>query len=151
LSIAVRGRALASGFFPHVGRKFTLAEELRAFLARLPKGRATQDESVRMVVMFERFVHGDESVVADAAEQQPQQQSRAEAAPQRANASSTLSVRRSSRKARGGGAGATATQLSRAAPREDGGGTWISTEMQDAYRHLHRLGHAHSVETWVHL
>ena len=37
-----------------------------------------------------------------------------------------------------------------AAPREDGGGTWISAEMQAAYLHLHQLGHAHSVETWVH-
>jgi len=38
-----------------------------------------------------------------------------------------------------------------AAPREDGGGTWISTEMQAAYRRLHQLGHAHSVETWIQL
>jgi len=36
-----------------------------------------------------------------------------------------------------------------AAPRSDGGGTWISAEMQAAYLRLHRLGHAHSVETWV--
>lgn len=36
-----------------------------------------------------------------------------------------------------------------AAPRDiDGGGTWITTEMRDAYVSLHRLGHAHSVETW---
>ncbi|GHB27667.1 leucyl/phenylalanyl-tRNA--protein transferase [Salinicola rhizosphaerae] len=27
-------------------------------------------------------------------------------------------------------------------------GTWISDEMNAAYRHLHRLGYAHSVETW---
>ncbi|MDP3037787.1 MAG: leucyl/phenylalanyl-tRNA--protein transferase, partial [Rhodocyclaceae bacterium] len=27
-------------------------------------------------------------------------------------------------------------------------GTWISTEMQLAYRRLHALGYAHSVETW---
>lgn len=26
--------------------------------------------------------------------------------------------------------------------------TWISTEMQDAYTHLHNLGYAHSVECW---
>ena len=29
------------------------------------------------------------------------------------------------------------------------GGTWLSTEMQAAYMRLHRLGHAHSVETWI--
>jgi leucyl/phenylalanyl-tRNA---protein transferase len=27
-------------------------------------------------------------------------------------------------------------------------GTWISPDMQTAYLELHRLGHAHSVETW---
>jgi leucyl/phenylalanyl-tRNA--protein transferase len=27
-------------------------------------------------------------------------------------------------------------------------GTWITDEMQAAYRQLHRLGHAHSVEVW---
>lgn len=36
-----------------------------------------------------------------------------------------------------------------AAPREQGGGTWISAEMQAAYRHLHDIGYAHSVETWM--
>ncbi len=35
-----------------------------------------------------------------------------------------------------------------AAPREIGGGTWITREMQAAYIALHRLGYAHSVETW---
>ncbi len=35
-----------------------------------------------------------------------------------------------------------------AQPRADGGGTWLTEEMIDAYCHLHRLGHAHSVETW---
>ena len=36
-----------------------------------------------------------------------------------------------------------------AAPREhDGGGTWITDEMRAAYVELHRLGYAHSVETW---
>ncbi len=36
-----------------------------------------------------------------------------------------------------------------AAPREtDGGGTWITSEMRAAYLVLHRLGHAHSIETW---
>lgn len=33
-----------------------------------------------------------------------------------------------------------------AAPRADDHGTWIGAEMVAAYRHLHRLGHAHSVE-----
>lgn len=28
-------------------------------------------------------------------------------------------------------------------------GTWITTEMFDAYCELHRLGHAHSLEVWV--
>ncbi len=32
------------------------------------------------------------------------------------------------------------------APRRDQDGTWITAEMQAAYRELHRLGHAHSVE-----
>jgi leucyl/phenylalanyl-tRNA--protein transferase len=27
-------------------------------------------------------------------------------------------------------------------------GTWITPEMKDAYRELHRLGHTHSVEVW---
>lgn len=27
-------------------------------------------------------------------------------------------------------------------------GTWITPEMKDAYRKLHKLGHAHSVEVW---
>ena len=35
-----------------------------------------------------------------------------------------------------------------ATPRNDGLGTWITTEMQAAYIEMHRLGHAHSVETW---
>jgi leucyl/phenylalanyl-tRNA--protein transferase len=34
-------------------------------------------------------------------------------------------------------------------PREGQAGTWITEEMQAAYRELHRLGHAHSVETWI--
>lgn len=33
-----------------------------------------------------------------------------------------------------------------AAPRAAGGGTWITTEMRDAYCALHAAGHAHSVE-----
>ncbi|MBL8525453.1 MAG: leucyl/phenylalanyl-tRNA--protein transferase [Betaproteobacteria bacterium] len=36
-----------------------------------------------------------------------------------------------------------------AAPREPGGGTWIVPEMQEAYGRLHKLGVAHSVESWV--
>jgi leucyl/phenylalanyl-tRNA--protein transferase len=35
------------------------------------------------------------------------------------------------------------------APRNGQKGTWITGEMQDAYRKLHELGFAHSVETWV--
>lgn len=34
------------------------------------------------------------------------------------------------------------------APRPGQDGTWITTNMQLAYAHLHRLGHAHSVEAW---
>lgn len=36
-----------------------------------------------------------------------------------------------------------------AAPRPSQPGTWISAEMRAAYRRLHELGYAHSVETWV--
>ncbi len=35
-----------------------------------------------------------------------------------------------------------------AAPRPGSPGTWITPEMQAAYLELHRLGYAHSVETW---
>lgn len=35
-----------------------------------------------------------------------------------------------------------------AAPRDNHSGSWIVPAMIDAYVHLHRLGHAHSVETW---
>ncbi|MDR9437109.1 MAG: leucyl/phenylalanyl-tRNA--protein transferase [Thiohalophilus sp.] len=35
-----------------------------------------------------------------------------------------------------------------ALPRRDGLGTWITDEMQRAYRHFHEAGHAHSVEAW---
>jgi leucyl/phenylalanyl-tRNA--protein transferase len=34
-------------------------------------------------------------------------------------------------------------------PRDGQPGTWIVPEMQAAYCELHRLGHAHSVETWI--
>ena len=36
-----------------------------------------------------------------------------------------------------------------AAPRDDAAGTWITPDMIAAYCELHRLGHAHSVETWI--
>ncbi len=35
------------------------------------------------------------------------------------------------------------------APRAGQPGTWITTEMQAAYRQLHGLGYAHSIETWI--
>lgn len=35
------------------------------------------------------------------------------------------------------------------APRNGQAGTWITAEMQAAYRRLHELGFAHSVETWI--
>ncbi len=36
-----------------------------------------------------------------------------------------------------------------AGPRRGATGTWLLSEMIDAYRRLHALGHAHSVETWL--
>ncbi len=36
-----------------------------------------------------------------------------------------------------------------AMPRSDGNGTWITQDMIAAYCELHRLGHAHSIETWI--
>ncbi len=36
-----------------------------------------------------------------------------------------------------------------AAPRDGEAGTWIVPDMKAAYRRLHALGHAHSVETWI--
>lgn len=36
-----------------------------------------------------------------------------------------------------------------AAPRDGASGTWIVAEMQAAYGHLHELGYAHCVETWI--
>jgi leucyl/phenylalanyl-tRNA--protein transferase len=36
-----------------------------------------------------------------------------------------------------------------AAPREGASGTWIHEEMITSYCELHRLGYAHSVETWM--
>ncbi|MEC5385862.1 leucyl/phenylalanyl-tRNA--protein transferase [Uliginosibacterium sp. H3] len=35
-----------------------------------------------------------------------------------------------------------------AAPREPGGGTWISPQIQDAYCRIHEMGWAHSIEAW---
>ena len=35
-----------------------------------------------------------------------------------------------------------------AAPREGQAGTWIDDDMIEAYTRLHRLGHAHSFESW---
>jgi len=35
-----------------------------------------------------------------------------------------------------------------ATARNDGPGTWITTEIQNAYIEMHHLGHAHSVEAW---
>jgi leucyl/phenylalanyl-tRNA--protein transferase len=35
-----------------------------------------------------------------------------------------------------------------AAPRSGASGTWITPAIQDAYRRLHQLGFAHSVESW---
>ena len=35
------------------------------------------------------------------------------------------------------------------APRQGQNGTWISDEMREAYGTLHRMGFAHSVETWI--
>ncbi len=40
-------------------------------------------------------------------------------------------------------------QACSATPRTDQDGTWIVEEMIAAYCHLHELGHAHSVETWI--
>jgi leucyl/phenylalanyl-tRNA--protein transferase len=34
-------------------------------------------------------------------------------------------------------------------PRPGQNGTWIAPEMREAYQELHRLGFAHSVETWI--
>jgi len=34
-------------------------------------------------------------------------------------------------------------------PRKDQPGTWITSEMQQAYINMHELGHAHSVECWL--
>ena len=36
-----------------------------------------------------------------------------------------------------------------AAPRDGEAGTWIVPDMQAAYTRLHRMGYAHSVETWI--
>lgn len=40
-------------------------------------------------------------------------------------------------------------QACAAAKREGQNGTWISSEIIDAYCELHKLGYAHSAETWI--
>ena len=35
------------------------------------------------------------------------------------------------------------------APRTDGNGTWLTSQMIDAYSNLHELGYAHSAECWL--
>ncbi|MGK0441452.1 MAG: leucyl/phenylalanyl-tRNA--protein transferase [Pseudohongiellaceae bacterium] len=40
------------------------------------------------------------------------------------------------------------TQHCALTPRGGQHGTWITEEMREAYSELHRLGHAHSIETW---
>jgi leucyl/phenylalanyl-tRNA--protein transferase len=47
------------------------------------------------------------------------------------------------------GAFARVIQSCAAAPREGQDGTWIVPEMVQAYVRWHRLGHVHSVETWM--
>ncbi|HSP58239.1 MAG TPA: leucyl/phenylalanyl-tRNA--protein transferase [Halomonas sp.] len=66
-----------------------------------------------------------------------------------------LRVRRSlAKRARNGGFRITADRAfsqvvsACAAPRQGQPGTWITTEMSDAYEQLHALGAAHSVEVW---
>ncbi len=36
-----------------------------------------------------------------------------------------------------------------AQPRDGADGTWITQEIREAYCHMHHLGYAHSVETWM--
>lgn len=36
-----------------------------------------------------------------------------------------------------------------AAPRSGRSGTWITSDMRAAYYHLHKRGHAHSLEVWL--
>ncbi len=36
-----------------------------------------------------------------------------------------------------------------AQPRDCGPGTWLTSPLQESLQHLHRLGHAHSVECWL--
>ena len=42
-----------------------------------------------------------------------------------------------------------AVMMACAAPRGPDDGAWITREMLRAYCRLHRLGHAHSIETWI--
>jgi leucyl/phenylalanyl-tRNA---protein transferase len=40
------------------------------------------------------------------------------------------------------------TRVMRSCGEQRDGGTWVTAEMLAAYSEMHRLGHAHSVETW---
>ena len=57
-------------------------------------------------------------------------------------------LRRSSWKVRADTAFATVMTACAGTPRTGQDGTWITDDMQAAYRELHRLGHAHSVEVF---
>ena len=41
------------------------------------------------------------------------------------------------------------TEVMRACGQNREGGTWVTPDMLASYTEMHRLGHAHSVETWV--
>lgn len=59
-------------------------------------------------------------------------------------------LRRSSWVARADTAFDTVIGQCAAVPRPGQAGTWITATMREAYRRLHRLGHAHSVEVYAH-
>lgn len=59
------------------------------------------------------------------------------------------SLRRSAWVARADTAFAQVIERCASVPRPGQAGTWITAEMQAAYRQLHRLGHAHSVEVFA--
>ena len=42
-----------------------------------------------------------------------------------------------------------AVMIACSAPRLGQNGTWITGEVRSAYHELHRLGYAHSIETWI--
>ncbi|MGJ4802016.1 leucyl/phenylalanyl-tRNA--protein transferase [Luteimonas sp. SDU82] len=58
-------------------------------------------------------------------------------------------LRRSTWVARADTAFARVIHCCASSPRPGQSGTWITAEMQSAYLHLHRLGHAHSVEVFA--